>query len=750
MAQQEAPPRVLRGYSALLFAVVVALLAFTASTDNGFGSHIWEWIFLAALFGFAEGVDLFFHHERGRQSLAAGEAILIPMLVGLSFGQVVWGVSVVMGLIAWFYWRNRGVKWIFNVGNHGCATALAAGVWALLADHSESLLTPRNAAVAVAATIVHQLANHAFVAAAISLAEGAPYIKLLREILAPTVPKLAGTFSLGLLFAAAFTAETWTIVLFPAPLAALYLGYRAVLRQNRERERVESLHAASRALAASPQLEGALVGFLRAVGEVVSAVEARVIVNVNRRWYTALVHGERVVESMEPVTRGAVLMLLENFRAYQKPIVIADEAQGDDAELLAAVGARSLIGVPLTQGEDYAGCLIALDRVGAEDFSDSDARLLEALANELVLTLDSYRLFAEVAEERERFQQIFAGSKEGICLLDQEGNIRAWNPALARITGFEEEDILGEKWSERVLVRDRYHRRIEGMDIVTVPPDEELELVTRQGPPRWVAIMSGEVQTGDDEKSWVLLVRDITAEHELEESKSDFLSTISHELRTPLTTIKGSLQVLSRPNASANTEIGKQMIEIMRRGSDRLERLVMNLLAVSQMETGDVQVFPDEVQLEELVRSRIAAILPEHPQVDVEVDDSVVVRADKERLSQVIEHLLDNARKFGPESGRIAIEITKENGYARLSVRDEGPGIPKIDQDRIFDRFVRLGHVLTRETQGPGVGLFIVKRSIEAMSGSVEVESDPNRGGSTFHVRVPLAHPMAAAEPTSA
>jgi signal transduction histidine kinase len=176
----------------------------------------------------------------------------------------------------------------------------------------------------------------------------------------------------------------------------------------------------------------------------------------------------------------------------------------------------------------------------------------------------------------------------------------------------------------------------------------------------------------------------------------------------------------------------------------------MNLLAVSQMETGDVQVFPDEVQLEELVRSRITTILPEHPQVEVIVEDDVVVRADKERLSQVVEHLLDNARKFGPESGRIGIEIVKENGYARLSVTDEGPGIPRIDQDRIFDRFVRLGHVLTRETQGPGVGLFIVKKSIEAMAGSVEVESDPNKGGTTFHIRVPLAHPMAAVEPHTA
>ena len=172
----------------------------------------------------------------------------------------------------------------------------------------------------------------------------------------------------------------------------------------------------------------------------------------------------------------------------------------------------------------------------------------------------------------------------------------------------------------------------------------------------------------------------------------------------------------------------------------------MNLLAVSQMESGDVQVYPDEVPLEEMVRARIASILIDHPQVEVNAEPGVVVRADRERLAQAVEHILDNARKFGPESGLITVEIAKENGYARLSITDEGPGIPKIDQERIFDRFVRLGHVLTRDTQGPGVGLFIAKRSVEAMGGKIEVDSDPGRG-STFHVRVPLA--LAAVEPVS-
>jgi PAS domain S-box-containing protein len=409
------------------------------------------------------------------------------------------------------------------------------------------------------------------------------------------------------------------------------------------------------------------------------------------------------------------------------------------------MGGSMLLAVPLLDGDSVVGLIAALDKEGAEEFGVDDARLFEALGDELVLTLDSYRLFLQVTEERERFQRIFHGSKEGICLLGDDGTVAAWNPALERITGFPETDMIGLPWSDRVVIRDRDHQRIEHLAVLDIPPDEEVEVVTRTGPSRWISVVSGPVQTGRD-KGWVVLVRDVTAEHVAEEAKGDFLATISHELRTPLTTIKGSLQVLSRPKSDPYSEVGQQMVSIMRRGTDRLERLLMNLLVVSQMETGDVQVFMDEVPMQDAVKNRIGTMLEDHPQVEfVAPDQMLIVRADRERLFQVIDHLLDNAQKFGGAETPIRIEVKHENGYAVLSVRDEGPGIAEGDQERIFERFTRLGHLLTRETQGAGVGLFIAKRSVEAMNGTIWVDSDPGRG-STFYARLPLARPMAVAD----
>jgi signal transduction histidine kinase len=110
-----------------------------------------------------------------------------------------------------------------------------------------------------------------------------------------------------------------------------------------------------------------------------------------------------------------------------------------------------------------------------------------------------------------------------------------------------------------------------------------------------------------------------------------------------------------------------------------------------------------------------------------------------------LSQLLDNAVKFGGEEGTVTVKAWRSNGYARVSVTDEGPGVPKADRERVFERFVRLGSLLTRETQGAGVGLFIAKKSVEAMNGHVWVEGG-GESGATFVIEVPLAHPMAVAD----
>ncbi|HYO61479.1 MAG TPA: ATP-binding protein, partial [Actinomycetota bacterium] len=698
---------------------------------------------LTLLFALTELTDLTFHGKDGDWGLSASEALLLPMVVVLPAGETVWAVTLAIAAARIYRHRAGTLKGIFNVAQYGCGAAAAAGVWSVAAEPAETL-TVRNAAVAVVAVLTFTFLTHLFVAVVMAITGGARFGRALAGVWGPALINLAGGLVLGLLFAPAILASRWTVALFPLPLLGLYLGYRAVLRQRDEAERLRHLHAASRALAGGPELDVAITGFLGAVREIVSARETRVVLKLGRETVWSGVGEDGVVADMAPLELGALTSLMMEIEMREAALSLSQDGSDAERALLDGLGARSLVAVPLLDEEGALGCLVALDRVGAGDFGDPDALLLEAVAAELLTTLGSHRLYAEVTEERQRFARIFHGSREGIALLDHRGCVRAWNPALEHITGYAAAEVMGRELSERVVIRRDDERRVTTAELVTAPVSGELEVVTKEGPGRWVSVTTGSAG-GGDHVAHVLLVRDVTAEHEAEEAKSDFLSTISHELRTPLTSIKGALQVLQRGSDNVSADLADQMVSVMERGSDRLERLVMNLLLVSQIETGGLTPSQeDQIGLGELVAATATKVLDDHRYRVVEDEPGLVVRADEERLEQAIAHVLDNAAKFGGPEGLVTVRLTREHGYARISVTDQGPGIARADQDRIFDRFVRLGDVLTRSTQGAGVGLFIARTALAAMGGEISVESEPGRG-STFHLRVPLARPLVVA-----
>jgi PAS domain S-box-containing protein len=728
--------RALHGYVAGLTLSLGAVLAATA--DAGGTRDALPLVVLAALFALTELTDLTFHGKGGDWGLSASEALLLPMVVVLSPAEVVWGVTGAIAAARLYRWRAGALKGVFNVAQYGCGAAAATAVWSLGSEPARTL-TPRNAAVAVAAVLVFTVLTHAFVAVAMAISGAARFTSVVSGVVVPAVINLAGSLVLGLLFAAAILPSHWTVVLFPLPLLGLYLGYRAVLRQRDEAERLRHLHAASRALAAAPDLDAAVTGFLRAVREIVSARETRVVVKLGRETVWSGVDGDDVLAEMAPLELGGLARLMMEVEMREEPLLLNGDGTEAEREVLLGVGAEQLVAVPMLDAEGVLGCLVAIDREGAGDFGEADSLLLSAVAGELLTTLDAHRLYAEVAEERGRFARIFHGSREGIALLDERGVVRAWNPALERITGYGAAEVMGRPWSDRLVMRRDDQRRLLDEDLIDATT-EEVEVVTKGGPGRWVSITAGPVENA----GWVWLVRDVTAEHEAEEAKGDFLSTISHELRTPLTSIKGALQVLERGSEHLSDDLADQMVNVMQRGSERLERLVMNLLLVSQIETGGLPpAQTDELPVQDVVRRACATVPAGHRLRVVEESDSLVVRGDAERLEQVVAHVLDNAVKFGGPDGLVTVTIARDHGYARVSVSDEGPGIPRADQERIFDRFVRLGHVLTRP-QGPGVGLFIAKRALEVMGGDVWVESEPGRGA-TFHIQVPLARPVAVA-----
>lgn len=737
-----------RGLKLYVFAFVwlfAAILSVAVLRAENFTENILYWAFLLALYALTEYVVVFFHLRGARIGLSVAEAVYLPMVIALTFSQVVWALAIGSIFVSVAHRRFGSIKAVFNVAQFVVAGGIGAALFDALDPGSFGV---EQVLAAGAAVLTFSILTHLFVSGAIALAEEKPFLQLTREVGLQTVMNLAGNVSLGLLFASSYAGARWSMVLFPLPLIALFFGYRAILRQDGERERIEKLHEATRALASSPDLANAVPAFLHAVGKIQSARETLLLVGVGDEALVTRVEAGVPISVLSPEVEPSLIDFAQHLRRAAEPVIVAEHEVSPWRNWADDLGARSMVATPLD--DDHLGCLIAIDREGADEFSRADAKLLDAMGHELLLYLDSYRLFAQVSDERERFSRIFSGSKDGICLLDDDGRILAWNPQLTRISGYDASDVVGEVLSDRILVRDAQKLRLDVWEFISADPEAQLELVTKEGPARWISVLSGSVGS-EHEQSWVVLVRDVTAEHQAEESKSDFLSTISHELRTPLTSIKGSLQVLGRGPESLPPGAHAQMVDVLQRSSDRLERLLLNLLFVSRVETdGHLSVIPQEVDLREVIEAAVTSVLGDRDEVRVELDRQadMMITAEREGVVQVIEHLLDNARKFSP-NGAIVVSARRAGSNVEVSVADEGPGIPRADQDRIFERFVRLGDPLTRETQGPGVGLFIVKTVVNAHGGRVWVDSSLGEGA-TFHVALPLARPLSVApEPSS-
>ncbi len=239
---------------------------------------------------------------------------------------------------------------------------------------------------------------------------------------------------------------------------------------------------------------------------------------------------------------------------------------------------------------------------------------------------------------------------------------------------------------------------------------------------------------------------DRSQSRELAGLKSDFLSTVTHELRTPLTSVKGSLQLVLG-KSSALSPIDCELLNISLKNADRLIRLINDLLDISRLELGKIELTLAKVPTGSLVEEAVAGLRSYAGARDItiaaEIDPDVpALDADRDRLIQVLTNLISNAVKFSPSEGRVLVHATRREEAVAIAVRDWGVGIRAVDQSRLFQRFQRLnpGH---SDEPGTGLGLAISKAIVERHGGHIEVESGENEG-STFTIVVPAAEKTAA------
>ena len=418
------------------------------------------------------------------------------------------------------------------------------------------------------------------------------------------------------------------------------------------------------------------------------------------------------------------------------PQELLDEAIGDDEELrriIDELGLKSTICVPLVARNRTLGALTLIAAETHPPYTEADLALAVELARRAAVAVDNARLYRE-AERGADAARALAYVADGVALIDTSGSVLHWNPAAASITGVAEEEALGRQVSEVVPAWDALTSHVP-----LVPPGGDARPVTVPivlgGRERWVSV-SG-VDFGD---GTVYALQDVTEEHALEKTRSDFVATASHELRTPLAAVYGAVRTLRRDDVELTDADRAQFLEMIESEATRLAKIVDQILLAGQLDADAVEFELVECDLEEVAAGVIdsaALHLPESISLDLSVDGAAPIRCDENKLRQVLVNLVDNAVKYSPEGGRVELRVRSENGSCLIEVADEGLGIPADECERIFEKFYRLDPQQTQGVGGSGLGLYICRELVERMNGRLRVESEPGKG-SRFTVELPL------------
>jgi signal transduction histidine kinase len=227
---------------------------------------------------------------------------------------------------------------------------------------------------------------------------------------------------------------------------------------------------------------------------------------------------------------------------------------------------------------------------------------------------------------------------------------------------------------------------------------------------------------------------------ELNRMKGEFVAVVSHELRTPVTALLGYAKTLRQPEFAEDLKMREEFLERMERQSERLLRLVENLLTASNLESNTLPISVGRVLFEDLVREVLEGLANEGARVHVNVpDDLPVLFTDRQLLSRVLQNLVDNALKYSPDGSPCELEARSEGDYIVFWVRDYGIGIPQDEVQRIFERFYQVDSSTTRTFRGTGLGLSLVQDLLQHLGGTIQVESSTGEG-SRFVVTLPVRH----------
>jgi len=419
-------------------------------------------------------------------------------------------------------------------------------------------------------------------------------------------------------------------------------------------------------------------------------------------------------------------------------------------------GLISAVWVPVMSKKRVIGVLV----VGSKRlhrFSKKQIHLLMAFGSQLGVALENAQLYDEVSKGKAYIENLVENAGDAIISTNMKDRILTWNRGAEVIFGYSKEEVTGKDMA--ILLLEGRSKELEEIrnkvQLAGLIRNLEVRRKRKDGAIIDAALAVSPIKDKDDNViAFLYLAKDITEKQryqqrlkELDKMKSDFVSNVSHELRTPLTAVKGSVDNRLDGLTGLLNEKQSRYLTRIKSNADRLTRLINDILDLSRIEAGKIDLKPAVLPLVTLAKEVAEGLRPVAVDklISLEVaspDANATAWADRDKVIQVLVNLIGNAVKFTPTHGKVSVTVERNgDAWVQTSVADTGPGIPLEEANRIFDKFYQIAQVGKQKARGTGLGLAISKALVEMHGGRIWVESEVDRG-STFFFTLPAQQPF--------
>lgn len=456
--------------------------------------------------------------------------------------------------------------------------------------------------------------------------------------------------------------------------------------------------------------------------------------------YTALKEG--VFYPME----GSLMKRVVQFR---QPVIVGDTSNGrflTDAVLFKE-GIRSRLGFPL----EYKGNVIGSVNFGAKQkdyYSKKHIHFFSQIAPQLAMAIENTRLFNKIKEAEKKYRDIIESSPDIIFECTNEGKFLLMSSAVEKITGYPTDQFYhNERYGlslchsdDQERVQNEILQLFHGLRGILL--DLEFRVIHKRGTVVWLSLEALPIKEGSTIVGIEGFCRDITERKKLEELKDNLIRDVTHELKTPVAKIEMAVDMFERSLKTGNEGVskrGSQVHEILRNNIGRLKNSIKNILDISKLESGmellKISLFSVDDVVKQIVREMVAAATVKGNAITILLPTGLpMIRADRDKIYQVVAHLIDNAIKF-TEQGKINVSARALPDALEVTVEDTGRGLDEETKIRVFEKFYKE----TPSAYGSGIGLAICKNIVQIHKGKIWVESQGKGMGSRFKFTLPLA-----------